>query len=62
MSYIGTNMSNYTFLIMFQTLDIELLSPKLKLNVHLTISPKHDHIYKLSLYMLEEHNCLILTS
>ena len=46
----------------FQTSNIELLSPKLKLNIHLTKSPKHDHIYKLCLYMLEENNCLILTS
>ena len=46
----------------FQTSDIELLSPKLKLNIQLTKSPKREHIYKLGLYMLEEHNCLILTS
>ena len=44
----------------FQTSDIKLLSPKLKLNIHLTKSPKRDHIYKLFLYMLVEHNCLIL--
>ena len=31
--------------ITFQTSDIELLSPKLKLNIHLTKSPKRDHIY-----------------
>ena len=42
----------------FQTSDIELLSP----NIHLTKSSKPDHIYKLCLYMLEEYNCLILTS
>ena len=47
---------------MFKTSDIELLSPKLKLNIHLTKSHKRDHIYKLCLYILEEHNCLILTS
>ena len=47
---------------MFHTSDIELLSPKLKLNMHHTKSPKHDHIYKLRLYLLEEHNCLLLTS
>ena len=29
---------------MFQTSDIELLSPKLKLNIHHTKSPKCDHI------------------
>ena len=46
----------------FQTSDTELLSPKLKLNIHLTKSLKHDHIYKVCLYMLEEHICLILTS
>ena len=46
---------------MFQTSDIELLSLKLKLNMHLTKSPKHDHIYKLCLYMVEKHTCLILT-
>ena len=46
----------------FQTSDIELLSPKLKLNIHLTKSPKRDHIYKLCLYTLEEHKRLILTS
>ena len=39
----------------FQTSDIELLSPKLKLNIHLTKSPKRDHIYKFSLYTPEEH-------
>ena len=31
-------------------------------NMHLTKSPKRDHIYKLFLYTLEEHKCLILTS
>ena len=46
----------------FQASDIELLSKKLKLNMHITKSPKHDHVSKLHLYMLEEHNCLILTS
>ena len=46
----------------FQTSDIELLSPKLKLNIHVTKSPKRDHIYKFCLYTLEEHKCLILTS
>ena len=47
---------------MFQTSDIEVLGLKLKLNIHLTKSPKRDHIYKLFLYTLEEHKCLILTS
>ena len=46
----------------FQTSDKELLSPKLKLYIHLTKSFKRDHIYKLYLYTLEEHKCLILTS
>ena len=48
----------------FQTSDIELLSPKIETSysVHLTKSPKRDHIYTLCLYTLEEHNCLILTS
>ena len=49
---------------MFQTSFIDLLSPKIeykKLNIHLTKSPKRDHIYKLGLYMLEEHKCLTLT-
>ena len=32
---------------------------KLKLNIHLTKSPDRDHIYKLCLYTLEEHKCLI---
>ena len=44
----------------FQTSDIELLSPKLKLNIRLTKSLKRDHIYKLCLYTLEEHKCLII--
>ena len=59
------NRNNHTKLYLpstFQTLDIELLIPKLKLNIHLTKSPKRDHIYKLFLYTLEEHKCLILTS
>ena len=38
------------------------ISDKLKLNIHLTKSPKRDHIYKLCLYTLEEHKSLILTS
>ena len=41
----------------FQTSDIEILSPKLKTDIHLTKSPKRDHVYKLCLYMLEEHYC-----
>ena len=38
-------MPNYTFLVCFKASDIELLSPKLKFNMHLTESPKRDHIY-----------------
>ena len=41
-------MPNYTFLARFKP-------PKLKLNIHLTKSLKHDHIYKFCLYILEEH-------
>ena len=44
MPLIGTKLLNYTF-----------LAPKLKLNIHLTKSPKRDHIYKFCLYTLEEH-------
>ena len=47
---------------MFQTSDIELLGPKIEINIHLTKSPNRDHIYKLCLYNLEEHKCLILIS
>ena len=46
----------------FQTSDIEPLRTKLKLNIHLTKSPKRDHIFRWCLFMLEEHNYLILTS
>ena len=49
----------------FQTSDIELLAPKIETtshNIHLPKSPKPDHIYKLCLYTLEEHKCVILTS
>ena len=61
MSSIGTNLPNYTFLT-FKTPDIEPLSPKLKLNIHLTETLKRDHIYKLCLYTLEERKCLLLAS
>ena len=47
---------------MVQASDIELLSQKIELNVHPTKSLKRDHAYKLCLYTLEEHKCLILTS
>ena len=47
---------------MFQTSDIDP-EPKLEtLLIHLTKSPKRDHIHKLCFYMLEEHNCLIFKS
>ena len=51
MPLIGTKLPNYTFLARFWASDIELLSPKLKLNIHLTKSPKRD-IYNLCLYTL----------
>ena len=64
MPLIGTKMPNYTFLILarFGAHIIALLSPVMKLNIHLTKSPKRVHIYKLCLCTLEEHKCLILTS
>ena len=34
---------------------------KLNLYIHFTKSSQHDNIYKLCLWMLEEHSCLILT-
>ena len=34
------------------------MTPKLKLYVHLTRSPMRDNIYKLCLYVLEEHNTI----
>ena len=55
MPLIGTKLPNYTKLYTFQTLNIDLLTPKLKLNIHLTKSPKHDHIYKLCLYTRDEN-------
>ena len=58
MPLIGTNMPNYTSLARFK----RSRAPKLKLNIHLTKSPKRDHFYKLCLCTLEEHKCLILTS
>ena len=33
-----------------------------KLHLHFTISPKHDNICKVCLWMPEEHKCLILTA
>ena len=56
-------MPNYTFLANFKPQIIELPEPqKLKLNIRLTKSPKRDHVYKLFLYMIQEHICLTLTS
>ena len=52
MPLIGTKMPNYTFLARFEP-------PKPKINIHLTKSPKREHINKLYLYTLEEHNCLL---
>ena len=37
------------------------MPPKLKLYIHFTKSSKHDNIYKLCLWMLEEQSYLILT-
>ena len=55
-------MPNYTVLARFKPQILNSLAQKLKLNIHLTKSPKRAHIYKLCLYTLEEHKCLILTS
>ena len=54
-------MPNFNFLACFKA-DIYIAhAPKLK-HIHFTKSPKHDNIYKLCLWMLEEHSRLILTS
>ena len=47
-------MPNYTFLAHFKP-HIRAPGLKFKLNIHLTKSPKRDHIHTLCLYMLEEH-------
>ena len=62
MPFIGTENAKLYLPRTFQTSDIDFLSQKLKLNIHLTKSPKRDHIYKLCLCTLQEHKCLILTS
>ena len=62
MPLVGTKMSNYTFLACFKPPTWRFWAQTLKLNIHLTKSPKRDPIYKLFLYTLEEHKCLILTS
>ena len=62
MPLIGTKMPNYTFLARFKPQIWGSRGQKLKINVHPTKSLKRDHGYKLCLYTLEEHKCLILTS
>ena len=62
MPLIGTKKAKLYYPSTFQTSDIEVLGPKIELNIHLTKSPKRDHIYKLFSFTLEEHKCLILTS
>ena len=62
MPFLGTKNAKLYLPSTFQTSDIELPSPKLKVNIHLTKSSKRDLIYKLFLYTLEEHKYLILTS
>ena len=52
----------YNFLACFKAEIIEPMPQKLKLHIHLTKSPKCDHIYKLCLWMLEQQSCLILLS
>ena len=61
MPVIGRKMPNYTILARFKHQIWSSWAQKLKLNIHRTKSPKHDHIYK---YGLEEHihKCLILIS
>ena len=63
MPYIGTRKKRAESYIpsMFQTFRYRAPEPKkLKFNIHLTKSPKSGHIYKLCLYMLGEHICLLL--
>ena len=62
MSLTETKLPNYTFLARFKPQIKSYWAQKVKLNIHLTKSPKRDHIYKLCLYTIEEHKCLILTS
>ena len=49
-------MPNYTFLARFKPQIWSSWALKLKHNIHFTKTPKRDHIYKLCLYTLEEHN------
>ena len=44
---------------MIRSLYMEPIPPELKLHIHFTKSPKRDNIYKLCLWMLEEHYCLL---
>ena len=46
MSLIGTKIPNYAFLVRFKLRYRAHEPKKLKLNIHLTKSPKPDHIYK----------------
>ena len=59
MPLIGTNMPNYTFLAHFKPQILSSRAQELKLKIHLTESPKHDNIYKLCLYILEEHKIML---
>ena len=58
----ATSIPNDTFREHFQASDIGAQKLRQNIHVHLTNSPKRDHIYKLYLYMLEEHNCSTVTS
>ena len=58
----GRNKPYYAFLGLFMPETQSSPVPKLKLHLHLTKSPKRDNIYRWCLYMLEEHNYLILIS
>ena len=55
-------MNMYTkFNIFLSNVRYRALSTNINFNIHLTKSPKRDHIYKMCLYMLQENKCLILT-
>ena len=64
MPFIGTNIPNQHVSNIYIKLRYRAPGPaqKLKIKIHLTKSPKRVHINKFSLYMLEEHYYLILTS
>ena len=56
-------MPNFNFLACFISGDILANAPTIETShIHFSKSPKRDPIYKLYLWMPEEHNCLILTS